>query len=41
MPKVYICAIHIHVNTLFAPYGVNDMHAMHVMLKIVHVYVWM
>ena len=24
-----------------APMGVNDMHTMHVVLKIVHVYVWL
>ena len=42
-PEVHIRAIHFNVNALFcmAPMGVNDMHTMHVVLKIVHVYVWL
>ena len=42
-PEVHIRAIHFNVNARFVWHlmGVNDMHAMHVVLKIVHVYVWM
>ena len=41
-PEVCIRAIHFNVNTRFlVPMRVNCMHAMHVGLKTVHVYVWM
>ena len=44
-PEVHIRAIHLmSTRGLYGAYvyvGVNDMHTMHVVLKIVHVYVWL
>ena len=41
-PEVHIHAIHFNVNVRFVwrLWGINDMHTVHVVLKIVHVYVW-
>ena len=44
-PEVHIRATRVNVNAQFvwclAPIGITDMLDMHVVLKIVHVYIWM
>ena len=39
--SVYVLYIIMSTQVCMVPMEVNHMHAMHVVLKIVHVYVWM